>query len=487
MHHKNLGATLTGGSDDIALIDYATGNGVEQSYDAIDALTDRASAHVGAPRGARIGLLGANSASFVATLFGIMRAGCVAVPVNTRFPATTIEHVISDAALQRVYVDQANEDRIPQDLRVPLMDPNAAPAADDTGALTVPATGEAGLVLYTSGSTGRPKGVELSHDSQWAMVERLQQPLAGRSGIVAAPLYHMNGLLFLMSLLAGRGTVVLMPRFDARTYLQAVHDHRVSVITGVPTMLSLMMKERELINRLDLDRVAAVQVGSAPLSETLCDQVSGLFPNARLTNGYGTTEAGAGIFGPHPDGRPVPPLSLGHPQPHVDVRLVGDDAPHEGVLEVRTPAAMSGYLNQPEKTAAKMDTEGWIDTGDIMRRDASGFYYFVGRDDDMFNCGGENVYPGEVERVLERDARIAECCVVPVPDDIKGEKPVAFVVAVPESELDEDTVKAVALADMPAYMHPRRVFFLDTMPLAGTNKIDRRTLTEQALRMIAAG
>src|SRR5262249_11736107 len=272
------------------------------------------------------------------------------------------------------------------------------------------------------------KGVELSHESQWVMVEQMRGRAAGITGIVAAPLYHMNGLLFLMMLLAGRGTVVLLPRFDARRYLQAVHDHRVTMITGVPTMLALMARERDLLDKLDLSCVQAVQIGSAPLSENVIEQVRQLFPNARLSNGYGTTEAGAGMFGPHPNGLVVPAVSLGHPQPHVSVRLVGGPNPDEGVLEVKTPAAMTGYLNQPEKTAAKRSADAWITTGDIMRRDRDGFFYFVGRDDDMFKCGAENIYPGEVERVLERDSRVAECCVVPVPDDVRGQMPVAFVV-----------------------------------------------------------
>jgi acyl-CoA synthetase (AMP-forming)/AMP-acid ligase II len=352
-------------------------------------------------------------------------------------------------------------------------------------AATVPADAETGLVLYTSGSTGQPKGVELSHESQWVMVERMRERAAGVIGIVAAPLYHMNGLLFLMMLLAGRGTVVLLPRFDARRYLKAVHDHRVMMITGVPTMLALMARETDLLATLDLSCVLAVQIGSAPLSETIIEQVARLFPNARLSNGYGTTEAGAGMFGPHPNGLVVPPVSLGYPQPHVAVRLVGGANPDEGVLEVKTPAAMTGYLNLPEKTAAKRTADGWINTGDIMRRDRDGFFYFVGRDDDMFKCGGENIYPGEVERVLERDPRVAECCVVPVPDDVRGQMPVAFVVPTGDAQLDEDAVKQIAFAGAPPYMHPRRVFFLDRMPLAGTNKIDRHQLAARAKELTA--
>ncbi|MEJ2087018.1 MAG: fatty acid--CoA ligase family protein [Gammaproteobacteria bacterium] len=258
------------------------------------------------------------------------------------------------------------------------------------------------------------------------------------------------------------------------------------MITGVPTMLSLMLKEQDLLENLDLSSVVAIQVGSAPLSETLIGQVAERFPNARISNGYGTTEAGAGMFGAHPDGIRVPSLSLGHPQDHVEVRLVGGPSADEGVLEVKSPAAMNGYLNLPDKTAEKMSADGWIHTGDIMRRDEHGFFYFVGRDDDMFNCSGENVYPGEVERVLESDARVAECCVVPVPDEVRGNKPVAFVVAAVGRHLSAQEVKDIALAGAPPYMHPREVYFLDAMPLAGTNKIDRRRLTTLAAERASA-
>lgn len=473
----NLGSVLGGEPSALALVDLSAGAD-RHTYASLDARVAAIAASMDVETGMRIGLLGSNSAAFIATFFAVMRRGGIAVPMNHRFPDDTLAYIAADAELSAAYVDSGLAARLPASLpQHELWLPEASSAPGD---IAQPTPGQPGLVLYTSGSTGTPKGVLLSHDSQWVMVERLRVALAGATGIIAAPLYHMNGLLFLWSLLAGGGTVVLMPRFEARAYLQAIHDYRVTVLTGVPTMLSLLLKERSLLETLDLSCVSAISVGSAPLSETLIEQVRQVFPNARISNGYGTTEAGAGMFGPHPDGIPVPSLSLGHPQPHVDVRLVGGGSPDEGMLEVRTPAAMSGYLNQPEKTAEKMASDGWISTGDIMRRDAQGFYYFVGRDDDMFNCGGENVYPGEVERVLESDPRVAECCVVPVADEIKGQKPVAFVVVAVGRSLSEQAVKDVALAKAPAYMHPRSVYFLDSMPLAGTNKIDRKRLAALA-------
>ena len=117
---------------------------------------------------------------------------------------------------------------------------------------------------------------------------------------------------------------------------------------------------------------------------------------------------------------------------------------------------------------------------DVMRRDADGFYYFVGRGDDMFVCGGENIYPGEVEMMLERQPGVLQAAVVPLADDIKGQRPVAFIVRRQGSSVTEEEIKAFALDNGPAYQHPRHVGFLDALPLAGTNKINVRKLTEMA-------
>ena len=140
---------------------------------------------------------------------------------------------------------------------------------------------------------------------------------------------------------------------------------------------------------------------------------------------------------------------------------------------------MPGYLNLPEKTAERLQ-DGWYNTGDIMRRDQDGFFYFVDRADDMFNCGGENIHPGTVEAMLLRHPDIAEAIVVPVPDRIKGQLPAAFVVPRPGARIEADTVKKHALANGPAYQHPRFVRFVNALPLSGTNKVDRRALMEEA-------
>jgi long-chain acyl-CoA synthetase len=206
-----------------------------------------------------------------------------------------------------------------------------------------------------------------------------------------------------------------------------------------------------------------------------------------VTNAYGTTEAGPVVFGPHPKGMPQPDMSVGYPHPQVALRLVdgGDHSPsisaraEQGMLEMKCPAMMNGYHNRPD-VRPPFTADGFYVTGDVFRRDAEGFHYFVGRTDDMFVSGGENIYPADVERMLERHPQIAQAAVVPIEDEIKGQKPVAFVIRKGDHALGEDEVKRFALANAPAYQHPRFVWFVDELPLASTNKVDRNALRRLA-------
>src|SRR2546430_4958301 len=194
-------------------------------------------------------------------------------------------------------------------------------------------------------------------------------------------------------------------------------------------MLALSLRVSALHAPSNLSSVRAVRMGSAPTTQQLIDAVKKAFPGAAVSYIYGTTEAGPVMFGPHRDGRYQPDLALGWPRSDVEVRLVSPDGSDadEGMLWIRTPANMTGYLNLPDKTREVLTSDGWYLSGDILRRDETGAYYFVGRADDMFVCGGENIYPGEVEALLERHADIIQACVVPIPDEIKHDKPAGFI------------------------------------------------------------
>jgi len=328
--------------------------------------------------------------------------------------------------------------------------------------------------------------VPLSHDGQvWALRRYVNaQSQQQERTVVVAPTYHMNGLFFTTVALANKWLNVLMPRFDAREYLQAVARYRCTILSGIPPMFALMARERDLLETLDLASPHTITIGSAPLTDALVERVRAMFPQATIRNSYGSTEAGPYVFGPHPQGIERPPLALGHPLSDVEWRLVGGATADEGALEIRTPALFKGYLNLPHATAEKLH-DGWFTTGDILRRDANGFLYFVGRVDDMFVCGGENVYPGEIEKLLERHPSVMQAAVLAVPDEVKGQIPIAFVVTAPGAKVAPDELRQFTLREGPAYSHPRAIVFVDSLPVGGSHKIDKRVLTEQALAVAA--
>jgi long-chain acyl-CoA synthetase len=344
------------------------------------------------------------------------------------------------------------------------------------------------MFLYTSGSTGTPKGVVLSHQSHiWVVETRLEgQDLSSHRFLIAAPLYHMNALAMSTLICAAHATMVLLPQFTAAAYIGAIARHRCTWLTAVPPMIAMMLREHDLIARTDLSSVQFVRMGSAPVSRSLMEALHRTLPQARVTNAYGTTEAGPVVFGPHPRGLVQPETSVGYPHPKVALRLNDDGNRNadQGELEMKCPAMMLGYHNRPD-LPLPFTADGFYRTGDVFRRDGDGFHYFLGRTDDMFVSGGENIYPGDVERMLERHPAVAQACVVPIDDAIKGEKPVAFIIAKRGSQVDAAEIKRFALANAPAYQHPRFVWFVDHLPLSTTNKIDRAALKGVAAAHLA--
>ena len=475
--------------DGLALIDVG-GDGSERRYSYADlcrlsGAIARALQRRGLKRGERVAILSANRAEYLFTFFGAMQAGLVAVPVNWKLPADTVRFILDDSDARLVIGDGARltlaPDSVPKLSYEGDLETLVASSRDAEPFRALPMRPEEpAMFLYTSGSTGRPKGVVLSHYSHlWAVSQRVRRPGPfGHRVLVAAPLYHMNGLAMCQTTFSHGDTIVLLPHFTTRGYVEAAARHRVAQLTSVPTMIAMMLRDRVSLEANDLSAVEGVRMGSAPITQALIDQVRSVFPKAEISNGYGTTEAGPVVFGPHPQGLRQPELSTGYPHRDVQLRLVseGREVEDEGTLEMKCGALMTHYHKLPEVTARALTADGYYRTGDVFRRDADGFFFFVGRADDMFVCGGENIYPGEVEKMLERHPGIHQAAVLPVPDELKGHKPVAFIVPASGATLDEQAVKDFALANAPAYQHPRRVFFIDEIPLAGTNKIDKRRL-----------
>ena len=439
----------------------------------------------GLTRGEAVAIVAANSADYLIAYMATMAAGLVSVCVNHKLPRETVAHIMKDSAIKLALADaersplvSALVPTVPIENLDSLLDPGPFAPVDM-------APEEVSMVLYTSGSTGLPKGVPLSHGGYvWATgCTPEQRPgIEDKKVLIAAPLFHMNGLFSAKLVMLHGGTIVLMTAFTARGYIRAIDRNRVAMITSVPTMLALVMRETEELAKADLTCVTTAVTGSAPSTAEFFEQMHRLFPKAETANSWGTTESGPIAFGPHPDGIPKPMGALGYLRKNIEVKFVGGEATGatQGVLHIRTPALMTGYLNREADTRKRL-IDGWYDTGDVMRRDENGFVFFVGRADDMFQCGGENVYPGEVEKILGQHPDVAQACVVSVPDEIKYQLPVAFVVPRPGTQPSEEALRRFALDNGPAYAHPRAVWFVPELPRAGTNKIDRKALTDRAL------
>jgi long-chain acyl-CoA synthetase len=479
-----------------AVIDVSQGYERRITFAALDAAMNRVAnllVSAGLKPGDRMGLGMSNRWEFFAAMFGAMRAGVVPVPMNIKQAPDVLAYILADAGAKAALIEPAVNARLAEAAKdVPIKlalgdspagwsDFWAATSAQPSEFQPLNITGDdPAFHPYTSGSTGRPKGMTLTHGNTTWLIEIRQKHWPARldqRGLIAAPLYHKNAMTiaFKPKLRAG-GSIVLMGGFDARAYLQALADYGVTEAGGVPTMFSLMLQQRDLIEALDFSKLEILRLGSAPAHGELMDELARVF-GVPTAQGYGLTETAGGCLSPPLDGRPVPRASVGSIMPGTEVKLVGPNGGERddiGEFWIRSPANTPGYHNLPEVTAERF-VDGWLRTGDILSKDADGFFYFEGRVDDMFNCGGENVYPKEVENLLLKHPAVAQAVVLPQAHPTKGECPVAAVVLHDETVSEAD-LKAYTLQNGPAYAHPRRILIKDNLPLTGVNKVDLKAV-----------
>jgi long-chain acyl-CoA synthetase len=267
-----------------------------------------------------------------------------------------------------------------------------------------------------------------------------------------------------------------MPGYEPKGYLEALAKYKCSYSRGVAAVFTMFLQHRDELSKLDLSSLRSFTIGSAVVTHELMDEVERAIPGVRVGESYGLTEGGSPFREPL-DGRPVPRGSPGVQAPEFEVRLVGPDGmdrDDEGELWLKSPYNCLGYHKRPDVTRDKL-VDGWLRTGDVFRRDAQGFYYFKSRVDDMFSCGGENIYPKEVEDLLFRHPAVANAVVAPVPHAVKGYVPAALVVLKRGAAATAEDIKAYCLEAGPKYAHPRFVEIIAErdMPLNGAGKIDR--------------
>lgn len=482
--------------DKPALIDLFGDRERQTSYRELNTRLDRVAAMLAASGlrpGDRLAMAISNRTEFIEAMFGSMRAGLVPVPLSTRLGRETLDYIIRDAGCRAAIVEPASNadiapiiettrlatrlaiDDVPagwQDFETELS--RVSPAFEPPRL----APDHPAFQPYTSGSTGRPKGVILTHRGQlwWlnCLVRYWPPEIDGRA-LVAVPLYHKNAMAgAIKPRLRVGSTVVILPDFEPERFLRSLTDYNITEAGAVPAVFSLLLQHRELIDSLDFSALKSFSIGSAPVSSTLLQEVREAF-GVEVSESYGLTEGGPVMIGPPLDGRPVPPGSCGVAWPEGELKLVnadGEEDEHYGELWVRNPGVTPGYHNLPEVNAQRL-VDGWLRTGDLFYRDDEGFYYFRGRVDDMFKCGGESIYPKEVENLLLSHRQIVDACVVPVSHSIKGHVPAALVMLEHPDAVTVDEIRQFCLDHGPAYAHPRFVLITEQMPLNNAGKIDR--------------
>lgn len=462
---------------------------------------------LGLKKGDRIAVLLRNRVEWTEILLACATTGIVCVPINSRFVDTEIAYalkhsganaIVSEAALA-AGVDRVRDqlDLIPPAGFLHVGDDrmshwssyeeairNASPLSD------YPEVNDSDCwyLGYTSGTTGKPKATILNHRAKTLGVlhAAIEYQLGDSdSTLLVMPLFHSNGIFFQLLLLSIGGTVVIADEFDAEGVLRAIDEHRITVISLVPTMYAMILGLPQTTKqRYQISSLRVVISSSAPLLAKTKEEMLAFFPGAELHEFYGSTEAGfVSNLKPRDQMRKL--RSVGQPFLGTEVRLLdehGDDVPAGKVGELWSRGithSYDGYLNDPEATSAAYRDGGWFSAGDLAMRDDEGYLYIVDRKKDLIISGGENIFPTEVENVLIRHRAIAEIAVVGVPDEIWGERVCAVARLHPGMALTLDELRQWAKGHMAGYKCPRELKIWDDLPKSPTGKLLRRAIRDR--------
>lgn len=378
---------------------------------------------MGITDGDRVAIHLINGNDWAYAFFGVLMAGAIAVPVNTRFSESEVEYVVTDSGASYLFEDGVD---------LPNGEPHVAEIASRDAI--------AGI-FYTSGTTGFPKGAMTTHENFLSNCETCRRVIGMADDVelrnlISVPMFHVTGCnsQLLLTLYLG-GTSVIMPTFDVQSFLRAIVEENVNVVTSVPAVLWLAMNQANF-NQFDVSHVLYVTYGGAPMATEIINKLRANMPAVRLGNGFGLTETSSvSTFLPdeYADERPE---TVGFAAPVVELRLDDPDSDSGvGELLIRGQNVVAGYWNKPEQTAETF-VDGWLRTGDLARIDGQGFVQIVDRMKDMVNRGGENVYSVEVENAISTHPEVFEVAVIGVPDAMMGEKVGAVIVAQPNTDPD---------------------------------------------------
>ena len=438
----------------------------------------------------RVGVLAHNRGETLALLFACAELGAILFPMNWRLSPAELSWQL-DHCDPRVLLTDAAHARILRGR--PALSLEEDPGPDRaTGPGSRP--GDPWMIMYTSGSTGRPKGALLTHRQVEAngLNTILACDLARSSSTLTfAPLFHTGGMNSLSTpLLLRGGRVVLTPRLEAGEALAAIQVEGITHLMGVPTIFQLLADHPDF-EGADLSRVRDAICGGAALSASLLRRY--LDRGIPLRQGFGLTEVGPNCFSmPHArikdkmvdatqaDGGALPATCVGRPIHLIEARILRPDGSEAGVgepgeLVLSGEVVFGGYHGDPEATAQSL-RGGAFHTGDILSRDAEGFFYVRGRLKEMYISGGENVYPAEVEAVLQGCPGVGQVAVVGVPDPHWGEVGRAFVEPAGHAALDPATIGDWLEGRLARYKRPKQIVLMATLPRTGSGKIDKPAL-----------
>jgi fatty-acyl-CoA synthase len=495
MQNRGIGSWLIKragtSADSVALV---FGEGERQTYGELDDRAGRWAAvftERGIGRGDRVAFLGENQPAFVEVLFGAARVGVVFVPVNTRLAAPEVAHILADSGA-RLLVHDERAAAVATEAAGDLSRILVGAEADAALAAVEPAPEAPGVglddpaaILYTSGTTGRPKGAVLTHGNlTWNSLNTLVDAdiVSTDVALVISPLFHAASLgMGLLPVLLKGGTVVLERAFDAGRALRIIDEHRVTMLSGVPTTYQFMAEHPDWAST-DLSTLAKLTCGGSPVPTRVLEafEARGL----SFSQGYGMTETSPGATYLPATRTRAKMGSAGQPHFFTEVRVVDENGqslePGEiGEIQVRGPNVTPGYHGNPAATAEAFTADGWFRTGDLGSFDDDGYLFVADRLKDMIISGGENIYPAEVEDLILGLDEVTGAAVIGIPDERWGETPWAVVTLRPGAELTTERLAEHLNGRIARYKIPKNVVVVDELPRTASGKVKKLDLRKR--------
>jgi acyl-CoA synthetase (AMP-forming)/AMP-acid ligase II len=439
----------------------------------------------GIGRGDKVCVLFYNSIEQIYAYFSVLMVGAVVVPINFRFVGSEISYIAANSdARAIIYGEEFQEvigqirDQLPNvkfsmNLNQGEVDRIAtlAPTVEEIRTLEEMSLGihDDAFILYTSGTTGKPKGAVITHSNMvWNQTRIITSPPLHRDEVMINPLpfFHSGSLGRFLAIMLVGGTIISWKKFEVYRILEGITKYKGTFIILVPAM-ARMLFELPHIKMHDVSSVRNVLLTAATVPVPLKKEALGVFRNAQILDGYGLTENTSAVT--LLSGKDVfeKPSSVGLPDFLTEVRIVNADlkelpANEIGEISVRGPNVMKEYYKDPEGTAEAIK-DGWLMTGDLGRKDEDGYLYVVGRKKEMIISGGENIYPAEVEAILDSHPKVQESAVIGVPDSKWGETVMAFLVLKPGQKMAEGEVKEFCVSRMARYKRPRIITIVDSL------------------------